>query len=700
MAHQFDDIENMLPLQAQSELADLAQKIARYDEAYHKEDAPLVSDVEYDALRARNEALEKAFPELVRPDSPSNRVGFKPLEKFEKVTHDVPMLSLSNAFDAEDMKDFDERIKRFLNLSDNEQISYWGEPKIDGLSCSLLYEDGHLVRAATRGDGQTGEDITHNVKTISEIPHHLSKPYPNRVEIRGEIYMRKDDFLKLNEARIAQNEAPFANPRNAAAGSVRQLDPRIAASRPLSFFAYDIKGLDAETLKTQEGLRDQLKRWHFVPNQPSNLCHTLKDIEDYSRHLEEERAHLKHDIDGIVFKVNDLTLQERLGYVARAPRWAIARKFTAEKALTYLEKITIQVGRTGTLTPVANLEPVNVGGVIVSRATLHNEDEIKRKDIREGDMVEIQRAGDVIPQVIRSFPEKRASDSKEFVFPHTCPECGSHAQRAAEDEAAIRCTGGLICPAQAVERLKHFVSKLAFDIDGMGDRVVRQFFEEKLIKTPADIFTLEERDKESLTPLRNKEGWGKKSAEKLFQAINEKRIISLDRFIYALGIRQIGHATAKKLAATFTNFERLEKTVLSVGDEDSDSYQTLLAIEDIGPAAIKDLVAFFTEPHNQDVLSELKSHLTIEEYELIITGDSPLEGKTLVFTGTLTKMGRNEAKALAERLGAKVSSAISAKTDYLVAGEKAGSKLKKAESLGVEILSEEDWVALYRPTYT
>ncbi len=691
MTQKFDDITTMLPLEAQVELEYLAKEIARHDEAYHTHDAPLISDLDYDALRQRNEAIEQAFPDLVRPDSPSQKVGFKPLEKFEKVTHEIPMLSLSNAFSSDDMADFEERIKRFLNLNPDTSIAYWGEPKIDGLSCSLLYENGTLMRAATRGDGQTGEDITHNVKTISEIPHQLTAPFPERVEIRGEIYMRKDDFIELNKARENAGEALFANPRNAAAGSVRQLDPRIAAKRPLSFFAYDIKGM---SLETQEELRDQLANWNFIPNHPSQLCRSLKDIETYSTHLEEQRPHLTHDIDGIVFKVNDMNLQERLGYVARAPRWAIARKFTAEKAVTYINDIIIQVGRTGTLTPVAELEPVNVGGVLVSRATLHNEDEIKRKDVRVGDMVEIQRAGDVIPQVLRSFPEKRASDSQPFIFPTACPECGSHAERAAEDEAAIRCTGGLICPAQAVERLKHFVSKLAFDIDGMGDRIVKQFFEEDLVKTPADIFTLEERDKDSLTPLRNKEGWGKKSADKLFHAIDEKRTIDLDRFIYALGIRQIGHATAKKLASTFSDFQTLEETVLTVGDAESQSYQTLLHIEDIGPAAIKDLVAFFTEPHNQEVLTELKSHLTINPYEIVITGDSPLQGKTLVFTGTLLQMGRNEAKALAERLGAKVSSAISGKTDYLIAGEKAGSKLKKAESLGVSVLSEEEWIEL------
>ncbi len=689
MTQNKDTIKNMLPLEAQLELEVLAKRIAELDEAYHKNDTPLVSDAEYDALRLRNQAIEEAFPDLIRPDSPSNKVGFKPLEKFEKVTHEIPMLSLGNAFSDEDMADFDDRIKRFLNLAKDEIISYWAEPKIDGLSCALLYEQGELARAATRGDGTTGEDITANVKTISEIPHTI--PTKQRIEIRGEIYMRKDDFLRLNKQRQEKEESPFANPRNAAAGSVRQLDARIAASRPLSFFAYDIKGA---SLSTQKELRDRLFEWGFKPNNPSKLCTCLDDIKTYSQKLEEERPHLSHDIDGIVFKVNDIALQQRLGFVARAPRWAIARKFTAEKAITYLKDITIQVGRTGTLTPVAELEPINVGGVIVSRATLHNEDEIKRKDVRVGDMVEIQRAGDVIPQILRSFPEKRDTHSQEFIFPNTCPECGSHAQRSAEDEAAIRCTGGLICPAQAVERLKHFVSKLAFDIDGMGDRVVRQFFEEDLIKTPADIFTLEERDKESLTPLRKKEGWGDKSAEKLFSAIKNKHTISLDRFIYALGIRQIGHATAKKLAATFHSFETLEQTVLTVGEEESNSYKTLIEIEDIGPAAVKDLVSFFTEPHNQDVLKQLKSHLTITDYEPITTSESPLSGKTIVFTGTLTKMGRNEAKAMAERLGAKVSSAISAKTDYLVAGEKAGSKLKKAQELGVKTLTEDEWISL------
>lgn len=681
---------------AARELARLAKEIHYHDAKYHGDDAPEISDAEYDALRRRNEAIEALHPDLIRDDSPSQSVGFGPLEKFEKVTHAMPMLSLGNAFSDEDMKDFDDRIKRFLSVGD-EKVDYWAEPKIDGLSCSLRYEDGVLVQAATRGDGETGENITLNVKTIGDVPHRLKGEYPSILEVRGEIYMRKDDFLTLNKTQEEKGQKIFANPRNAAAGSIRQLDSSVTASRPLHFFAYGLGEISAPVAQTQEEIRARIEQWGFVPNTPSRLCCTLNDIEKYYSEMEINRPDLAWDIDGIVYKVNDLALQDRLGFVSRAPRWAIARKFPAEKAVTTLHDITIQVGRTGTLTPVAELEPINVGGVMVSRATLHNEDEIKRKDIRIGDHVVIQRAGDVIPQIVSYVPEKRKKDASEFIFPDTCPECGSKAVRE-EGEVAKRCTGGLICPAQAVERLKHFVSKYAFDIEGLGDKIIKQFYEEGLIKTPADIFTLQARDKESITPIRKKEGWGDKSAAKLFESIDEKRTITLDRFIYALGIRQVGQATAKKLAGFYESFDAFQTAMQNaksgLENDDNVSYNALLSIDDVGPSVAEDLIAFFDESHNVEVIEALKSHLTIEDYVLDIDTSSPVAGKTVVFTGTLSQMSRNEAKAGAERLGAKVAGSISAKTDYLIAGEKAGSKLKKAEELGVKVLTEQEWLDL------
>lgn len=688
-------VEKLTPMEAMLELELLAKEIAYHDEKYHGEDSPEITDAEYDLLRRRNEEIEKNFPDLVRGDSPSLKVGAAALSKFEKVTHSVPMLSLSNAFSDEDMVEFDERVKRFLGTQNS--ISYWAEPKIDGLSCSLRYEDGILVQAATRGDGETGENVTQNIKTIKEIPHTLKGKFPRVLEVRGEIYISKIDFLALNKEQEEKGKKIFANPRNAAAGSLRQLDSSITAKRPLRFFAYALGEFSNDLIiETQEELRHKIEAWGFVPNNPTRLCFSLNDIETYYKEMEELRPTLHYDIDGIVYKVNDTLLQSRLGFVSRAPRWAIARKFPAEKSQTLLKNIFVQVGRTGSLTPVADLEPVGVGGVMVSRATLHNEDEIERKDIRVGDTVIIQRAGDVIPQIIGHIPEKRPSNSVKFTFPTHCPECGSIAVRE-EGEVARRCTGGLICPAQAVERLKHFVSKYAFDIEGLGDKIIKEFYEEKLIQNPADIFKLHATNNTLLNPLEKREGWGAKSVENLFNAIEQKRTIPLDRFIYALGIRQIGQATAKKLAIQYHSLTQLREEMIKAYDKESASYNDLLSIDDIGPAVADDLIGFFQEPQNLHILDALEKELTIEDFIFEIDTDNPVAGKTVVFTGTLEKLSRDEAKAQAERLGAKVGSAISAKTDYLIAGEKAGSKLKKAQELGVPVLSEDEWINLINP---
>lgn len=667
----------------------LSQQIRHHDKKYHQEDAPEISDADYDQLRRELIAIEEKFPELVTKDSPTQSgVGAEPAKGFAKVTHAQPMLSLGNAFSPEDMQDFMERVQRFLGREEPIELS--GEQKIDGLACSIRYENRKLVQAATRGDGTTGENITQNILTIEDIPKTLPSDAPDIFEVRGEVYMRHSDFEKLNETRIEQGEDKFANPRNAAAGSVRQLDSFITASRPLHFFGYALGEASASIADTQDEIRRRLAQYGFSVPQPTMCSDDLEALLAYHTQIGEARAELEYDIDGIVYKVNDLGLQERLGQVSRAPRWAIAYKFPAEKAITKINDIIVQVGRTGALTPVAVLEPVTVGGVVVSRATLHNQDEIDRKDIRKGDTVTIQRAGDVIPQVLEVDVKKRPSDSKQFQMPSQCPECGSKAIRE-EDEAVIRCTGGLVCPAQAVERLKHFVSKNAFDIDGMGDKVVRQFWDQGWIKNPADIFTLEERVAEEL---KTKEGWGDLSAQNLFEAINKKRSISLPRFIYALGIRQIGEATAKRLAQVFGNLDALLDHAQKAKDIEGQAYQDILDIEDIGPAVAKDLIAFFTEEHNQELITRFKQLLTIEDYVDDRATDTPVAGKVVVFTGSLETLSRAEAKAQAERLGAKVSGSVSAKTDYVVAGADAGSKLKKAKELGVEVLSEEEWKAL------
>lgn len=669
----------------------LVKEIARHDQLYHGEDAPEISDADYDALRRELDKIEAEYPELVSEDSPNKKVGSAPAKGFKKVRHSVPMLSLSNVFTEEDLGDFIEKVQRFLNIETD--IVFEAEPKIDGLSCSLRYEKGQLVLAATRGDGSEGEDITANVQHIVDIPKSLPNDVPDILEVRGEIYMRRDDFMALNKRQEEAGKQIFANPRNAAAGSVRQLDSSITAQRPLHFFGYALGEVSAPIAKTQSGIRKQLKAWNFVEAEPSIVCHTVEEILAYYNKVMVMRPDLPYDIDGVVYKVDDLALQERLGFVSRSPRWATAHKFPAEKAVTVLNDIDIQVGRTGALTPVARLEPVTVGGVVVANATLHNEDEIERKDIRIGDHVIIQRAGDVIPQIVGVLLDKRTGKEKQFKFPDHCPVCGSIAIRE-EGEAVRRCTGGLICKAQAVERLKHFVSRLAFDIEGLGAKIIEEFYEDGLIKTPGDIFRLEKNDKGSLTPIRAREGWGDLSAKNLFESIEKRRTISLDRFIYALGIRQIGEATAKKLAGFYSTIEAMRAAMKDAQIVGSDARGDLLNIEDVGPSVADDLLGFFAEKHNRDILDDLQSELTILPYELPKAVDSPVAGKTVVFTGTLTTMTRQEAKAGAERLGAKVAGSVSKKTDYVIAGEDAGSKLKNARELGVQVLTEEEWKKL------
>jgi len=679
--------DELTPIEAAAELERLAREIAAHDKAYHQQDAPTVTDAEYDALRRRNDAIEAAFPELVRADSPSKRVGAQVREGFSKITHARPMLSLGNAFADDDVVGFFERIRRFLNLPDSETVELVAEPKIDGLSVSLRYEGGALVHAATRGDGTVGEDVTANIRTIGDIPTSLPADAPAVVEVRGEVYMAKADFLALNRRQEEAGAKVFANPRNAAAGSLRQLDSGVTAKRPLKFFGYAWGEVSAPLGDTVTAVRERFAAWGFQLNEPSRLCGSVDDILAYYHEVIALRPDLPFDLDGTVYKVNRLDWQDRLGAVSRAPRWAIAHKFPAEQAETRLNAITIQVGRTGTLTPVANLEPVNVGGVMVARATLHNEDEIARKDVREGDWVVIQRAGDVIPQVVRVIEDRRPADSQPYDFPTLCPECGSHAVRE-EGEAARRCTGGLICPAQAVERLKHFVSRDAFDIEGFGGRNIEAFWTDGLIRTPADIFRLGEHQ----DALAEREGWGEKSVANLLDALDERRRIELPRFIYALGIRQVGQATARLLARNYGALEAVLEAMQAAQDPESEAYQALVDIDGIGPGVAEDLLAFFAEPHNLEVIRDLADLVEVLPFEVADTSSSPVAGKTVVFTGTLEAMGRNEAKARAETLGAKVSGSVSKKTDIVVAGPGAGSKLKKAEEFGVQVMTEQEWL--------
>ena len=677
-------VEALTEAEAAAELARLAKAIAAADRAYHERDAPEITDAEYDALRARNAAIEARFPALVRADSPSRRVGGAPSGGFAKLRHAVPMLSLGNAFSAEDFHEFCERVRRFLGSRDD--LALVAEPKIDGLSINLTYEDGVFFHGATRGDGSEGEDVTANLRTLGDVPDRLRGDAPARIEIRGEVFMTKADFLALNAAQEAAGERLFANPRNAAAGSLRQIDAGITATRKLSFFAYAMGAASAAVAQTHWAYLQRLRDWGFPVNGRNRRLASEADAAAYHADIAAERAGLAYDIDGVVYKIDDLGLQERLGYAGREPRWAIAWKFPAEQATTVLEDIMIQVGRTGALTPVAALQPVNVGGVLVTRASLHNQDEIARKDVRIGDTVVLQRAGDVIPQILSVVTEKRPPGAQPYAFPEHCPVCGSLAVRP-PGEVVRRCTGGLTCPAQVEERLAHFVSRAAFDIDGLGARTVQEFMQAGLLHGPADIFALPDHEAE----IAARDGWGATSAANLSRAIAARRTIPLARFIYALGIRRIGEANARLLAKHYGSYAVWRAQMQAAVAIGSDARIGLSSIIGIGPAIAEELVEFFAEPRNTATLDGLAALLTIEDHADAAGADAPLAGKLVVFTGTLASMTRPEAKALAERLGAKVLDSVSRRTDLLIAGADAGSKARKAAELGVTVLNEQEW---------
>ncbi len=683
----FPPAETLAEPEAAEELARLAREIARHDVAYHTHDAPEIADAEYDALRRRNAAIEARFPGLIRVDSPSSRVGGAAESGFAKIRHRAPMLSLDNAFDAADFADFCAKAKRFLGRI--EPLTFVAEPKIDGLSISLTYEHGHFVRGATRGDGTEGEDVTANLRTVKSVPGTLTGDAPAFIEIRGEVFMTKADFLALNQAQAGAGAKVFANPRNAAAGSLRQLDVKVTAARPLSLFAYAQGESSEPVAATHWDYLQRLKAWGFDVNPLSRRLDSEAGVESFQTEIGLARSGLGYDIDGVVYKIDDLALQHRLGFVGRAPRWAIAWKFPAEQATTVLREIRIQVGRTGALTPVAELEPVNVGGVLVSRATLHNEDEIARKDIRAGDTVIVQRAGDVIPQIVSVLADRRPERSAPYVFPSACPACGSHAVRP-PGEVVKRCTGGLICPAQRVERLVHFVSRPAFDIDGLGDKTIQEFFREGWLHSPADVFRLPEREAE----IAMREGWGKLSARNLSAAIALRRTIPLERFIYALGIRRIGSTNARLLARHYGNFSEWRARMLDATQLGSDERLALGSIAGIGPTIAEELTDFFGEARNVAALDELAAGLNITDASRSESADSPIAGKTVVFTGTLQTLSRPEAKARAETLGAKVTDSVSKKTDIVVVGADAGSKARKAAELGVQTMTEAEWIEL------
>ena len=673
---------------AAAELEFLASELARHDRAYHELDAPEITDAEYDTLRRRNMAIEARFPALVRDDSPTRRVGAKAATGFGKLTHRVPMLSLDNAFDAAEFSEFCDRVRRFLGLK-GEALAIVGEPKIDGLSISLTYRDGVLQQAATRGDGAEGEDVTANVRVIDAVPQQLRGPAPALIEIRGEIFMTKADFLALNDAQTAAGQKIFANPRNAAAGSLRQLDATITASRPLSLFAYAMGDASARPADSHAGWLRQLGTWGFKVNPLWETLEGPAAAEAFQAKIAAARAGLDYDIDGVVYKIDDLALQARLGFVGRAPRWAIAWKFPAEQATTVLEDILIQVGRTGALTPVAALTPVNVGGVLVARASLHNQDEIARLDARVGDTVVLQRAGDVIPQIMSVVAGARPAGSVPYVFPQICPVCGSLAIRP-PDEVVVRCTGGLTCPAQTEERLIHFVSRLAFDIEGLGDKTIREFHSEGLVRGPADIFRLSDHE----AAIAQREGWGELSARNLTAAIRARQTIGLARFIYSLGIRRIGEANAKLLArhyGSFANWRAQMEDAVQIGSEARSDLGSILRI---GAAIAEELVEFFAEPRNRATIDEVAGFLTIEDAVAPAGDASALAGKIVVFTGSLETLTRQEAKAMAENLGARVTDSVSKKTDIVVLGTDAGSKARRAAELGVRTMTEAEWRAL------
>lgn len=706
-------VESLTHEEAAAELERLAREIAEHDRRYHGEDAPIISDADYDALRIRNAEIEARFPELVRADSPSRSVGAAPSGTFGKVVHAVPMLSLDNVFSDGDVRDFVASVRRFLAFPPEGEIVFTAEPKIDGLSMSLRYENRRLVTGATRGDGTTGENVTANVRTIADIPQTLPDDAPDVVEVRGEVYMRRDDFFALQK-RLAETGQSIANPRNGAAGSLRQKDPEVTRTRPLRFFAYAWGQVSEPLGETQYDVVRRFGDWGFPVNDRMVRCHSVEELLAHYHKIEAERAEIPYDIDGVVYKVDRLDLQERLGFRSRSPRWATAHKFAAEKAMTVLNGIDIQVGRTGALTPVARLEPVTVGGVVVTNATLHNEDYIRGigssgqpirdgRDIRVGDTVIIQRAGDVIPQILDIVPEKRPADSKPYEFPDVCPACGSHAVRE-EGEAVRRCTGGLICPAQAVERLRHFVSRNAFDIEGLGEKQIEFFFQAQdpalKVQSPADIFTLKARQANSLTRLENIDGFGEISVRKLFAAIEDRRRIEFSRFLYALGIRHVGETNAKRLARHFLSFAAFRKAgeeavpPAGKGDPGNAAWQELNGVNGIGSVVAEAIVDFFDEDHNRQAVDALLEQVTVLDEEPVGDVSSPVAGKTVVFTGALERMSRDEAKAMAEKLGAKVSGSVSKKTDLVVAGPGAGSKLKQATELGIEVIDEDGWLAL------
>lgn len=690
-------VAELSPRQAKLEHARLEEEIAAHDRRYHQQDAPSVSDAEYDALKKRLLDLEAQFPDLKTLTGVSSRVGAAPAAGFAKVRHSKPMLSLDNAFAEEDVTDFLGRIRRFLNLKEGDDLTLIAEPKIDGLSASLRYEKGELVRAATRGDGQEGEDVTANIRTLKQdVPHRLSgKGWPDVLEVRGEVYMTRADFLKLNEAQEAAGQKIFANPRNAAAGSLRQLDPKITEKRPLRFFGYSWGEVSEPFTGKLSDVRRKLDSWGFTLNPHVVACHSVDDLMAYYNDIASKRAKLAFDIDGVVYKVDRLDWQDRLGFVSRSPRWAIAHKFPAEQAQTVLENIDIQVGRTGTLTPVAKLKPVNVGGVLVSNATLHNEDEIKRKDVRVGDAVIIQRAGDVIPQVVSVVLEKRPKGAKEFEFPTKCPVCGQPAERevdaSGEADVRRRCTGGVSCPAQAMEGLRHFVSRNAFDIEGIGEKQIAAFYEWGWIKEPSDIFKL---PKKHAAELRKKEGYGDTSVDNLIRAIEHRRTIGFDRFIFALGIRHVGQERARLVAMHYETPDRWLAAMDEAKDRHGEAWGDLNSIDKMGDVVAEAILGFCIRPQSRKVIDHLLKELTEVVPPEKPRTDSAVAGKTVVFTGSLEKFTRDEAKARALSLGAKVAGSVSKKTDYLVAGPGAGSKLAEAQKHGVPVLSEDDWLTL------